>query len=597
MRIYKNGYTIGYSVLRTNTSKERRQLRLNTFCFKAFAAERTPDSVKAKGFNQRIIELSCVYGFPQYDISEVVNPAGEEEYQELLNELTETRNLLLVYRLLHYKDKIPDVKLNIENREKQLFKPLIRVFQNTETLEKLLTIISKYVRQKRESNSNSLHAFLYRTIRELISAQNTTKLESGIIWNTITESLQGNAIHNKPQTYESVEFGHLSQKDIIQILKDIFGAKKSKRHGEGRKLEFDEVKLEKLGKIYDLDINVEVSKKDEGNEEEEKGEVAAAAGTHGTHSVLDGQPKEEQSEHDGTHGTLLGAEESNTNTEEVKAGAKQQEDDQSSCYNNNNSIKNQVIIENDSRIITTTSEIQSIIKEEDVKSLLPLSNVQSNSTPDTNNASQASQTPYTSVENRDALNSNSADVSQASQMGLITTSKEGEELEEEDVKEKEEDLQQHNNNNTNNAQTIIEQVSQMTPQSSSPSSCSSSQDNRINESQSISLDDAISLLASRPNKSEISDLWNRISPFSSIKVVDTSQIKHTDDGSNDDVFWQIFDELQNQSQDKKTVNGHKLKATLVSSNKFFVGDAVLIIERMERTARIKSVGFDEYQKP
>ena len=125
MRIYKNGYTTGYPVLRTDTSKERKQLRLNTFCFKAFAAERTPDAVKAKGFNQRIIELSCVYGFPQYDISEVVNTAGEEEYQELLNELTGTRNLLLVYRLLQYKDKIPDVKLNIENREKQLFKPLI----------------------------------------------------------------------------------------------------------------------------------------------------------------------------------------------------------------------------------------------------------------------------------------------------------------------------------------------------------------------------------------------------------------------------------------------------------------------------------------
>ena len=169
-------------------------MRLNTFCFKAFATERTPDSVKAKGFNQRIIELSCVYGFPQYDISEVVNPAGEEEYQELLNELTETRNLLLVYRLLHYKDKIPDVKLNIENREKQLFKPLIRVFQNTETLKELLPIISKYVRQRRESNANSLHAFLYRTIRELISAQNTTEPESGLIWNTITESLQGDTI-------------------------------------------------------------------------------------------------------------------------------------------------------------------------------------------------------------------------------------------------------------------------------------------------------------------------------------------------------------------------------------------------------------------
>jgi hypothetical protein len=243
-------------------------------------------------------------------------------------------------------------------------------------------------------------------------------------------------------------------------------------------------------------------------------------------------------------------------------------------------------------------------EEEDVKPLLLLSNVQSNSAPDINNASQAShvsQRPNTSVENGDALNSNCVDVSQASQMGLINTSKEGEELEEEDVKEKEEeDLQQYNNNNnnnnnTNNAQTIIEQVSQVIPPQSSSPSCSPSQDNHINESQSINLDDSISLLAGRANKSEISDLWNRIPPFPSIKV-DTLQIKHTDDGSNDDIFWQIFDELQNQSPDKKTVNGYKLKARLVSSNKFFVGDAILTIERMERTGKIRSVDFDEYQK-
>ena len=80
------------------------------------------------------------------------------------------------------KIKIANVKLNIENREKQLFKPLIRVFQNTETLNELLPIISKYVRQKRENNANSLSAFLYRTIKDLINAQNTTELESGLIW-------------------------------------------------------------------------------------------------------------------------------------------------------------------------------------------------------------------------------------------------------------------------------------------------------------------------------------------------------------------------------------------------------------------------------
>ncbi|MDQ6668764.1 MAG: bifunctional DNA primase/polymerase, partial [Thermoproteota archaeon] len=76
MRIYKNGYTTGYPVLRTDTTYGRKQYRFHTFCFKAFAAERTPDSTKAKGFNQRIIQLTSLYGFPQYDISEVINPAG-----------------------------------------------------------------------------------------------------------------------------------------------------------------------------------------------------------------------------------------------------------------------------------------------------------------------------------------------------------------------------------------------------------------------------------------------------------------------------------------------------------------------------------------
>ena len=139
MKINKNGYTTGHPVHRTDTSFGRKQLKFNTFCFKAFAAERLPDLVKAKGFNQRTIELPCIYGFPQYHISEVANPAGEEEYEGLLDELIETRNDLLVYRLLHFNDKIPDIKLNIHNREKQLFKPVIRLFQNTKTLEESIT--------------------------------------------------------------------------------------------------------------------------------------------------------------------------------------------------------------------------------------------------------------------------------------------------------------------------------------------------------------------------------------------------------------------------------------------------------------------------
>jgi hypothetical protein len=258
MRIYKNGYTTGIPYFRTDTSFGRQQLKFNTFGFKAFGAEKLPDSTKARGFNQRTIKLPCIYGFPQHDISEVVNPAGEEEYEQLLEELNTMRNALLVYRLIHFQDKIPNIKLNIQNREKQLFKPIIRLFQNTETLNELLPVISKYVSQKRESNANTLHAFLYRLIRDLVKRQNTYELESSMIWNIITDILPGEFIQNKKLSYESTEFGSISQKSIIETLIQVFDAKPAKRHPGIKTLTFDKDKLQRLGKIYELSIDVKV---------------------------------------------------------------------------------------------------------------------------------------------------------------------------------------------------------------------------------------------------------------------------------------------------------------------------------------------------
>jgi hypothetical protein len=259
MSISKNGYTKGFRVARIDTSSGRKQYGFFTFGFKAFAAERLPDSVKAKGFNQRTISLPCIYGIPQYDISEILNPAGEQEHQALLDELNETRNTLLIYRLLHHNDNIPDIKLNLNGREKQLFKPILRIFQNTQIQNELLPIISKYISDRRESNCNSLYAFLYKVIKDLIKAQDTSELESNLIWNTITDLLPGDSIPNKKLSYESTEFGMLSQKGIVEILIQIFGAKHSKDRRDKSKLIFDIHKLSRVGRAYELSIDVKAS--------------------------------------------------------------------------------------------------------------------------------------------------------------------------------------------------------------------------------------------------------------------------------------------------------------------------------------------------
>jgi hypothetical protein len=262
MAIHKNGYITGFPVSRIDTSFGRRQIKLNTYCFKAFAAERFPDPFKAKGFNQRVLEMQCYYGDPEQDISEVVNPAGAQEFQFLLNELEETRNLLLAYRLLHFHEVIPDIKLNIKGREKQLFRPIIRVFQNTDTLSELLPVISNYVTQKREANDASFNAFLYRAIVDIIRDQKTTTLPSRLIWDYLVSNLEATEIPGRNLSCETSEFGVISQKEVTQTLEHVFGAKNRKTGGI-KHLVFNTGNLQRLGKVYDLSIQVKVLTEEE----------------------------------------------------------------------------------------------------------------------------------------------------------------------------------------------------------------------------------------------------------------------------------------------------------------------------------------------
>lgn len=169
MRFYKNGYTTGKPIIRNDDSESGRiPQKFFTFGWKALAAERLPDSILAKGFMDRTIPMRCTYGFPEYDITEVTNPMGEDKFIHLLQELEKARNLLLIYRILHHDDKFPDIPLNITGREKQLFKPILRIFNNTETQKELEDVISNYINERRAANVDSQHAFIYRIVVKIV---------------------------------------------------------------------------------------------------------------------------------------------------------------------------------------------------------------------------------------------------------------------------------------------------------------------------------------------------------------------------------------------------------------------------------------------
>jgi hypothetical protein len=67
------------------------------------------------------------------------------------------------------------------------------------------------------------------------------------------------------------------------------------------------------------------------------------------------------------------------------------------------------------------------------------------------------------------------------------------------------------------------------------------------------------------------------------------EIKFTPDyEAGEPIFWRIFEELANDNNGLVVFN--KLQERLVSTGKFFVGEAVLMIEHMEKIGEIEQTG-------
>src|SRR5437867_13320378 len=116
-----------------------------------------------------------------------------------------------MYRLLDHDHKFPNIKLDLTGRERQLFKPILRLFKKTKTQKELEPIISDYINDRRAGNVDSLHAYLYKIITELISVHGY-QLTNKQIWTKITEDLEGEFMYNGNTSFMSAEFGKLTQK-------------------------------------------------------------------------------------------------------------------------------------------------------------------------------------------------------------------------------------------------------------------------------------------------------------------------------------------------------------------------------------------------
>ena len=262
-KLYQSSYKYGFKVTRIYDSNssggstkngKRKSSRQNSFFlygFKMFASEKMPDKTKSKGFLERIIPAKMTPGEPSYDISEVIDESGDEQLNQLYKQLMDTRKLLLMYRLLHHNEIIPNITLNIKNRYKQLTKPVIRLFQNSESVKEITSSLSKYLIEKNQEKLDSMDSAILTFIINLVSEHGET-LYNDQIWNELKKEYPNGEIKEKLYSWYMEGYGSISKNSITKTCETKFGAKPYRDREKGRGLIFNQKTLNKLVTNYSI---------------------------------------------------------------------------------------------------------------------------------------------------------------------------------------------------------------------------------------------------------------------------------------------------------------------------------------------------------
>jgi hypothetical protein len=279
------------AILKTGYSKKGKTSKINdysrvpefysTYCYKMIIAEKMPNLKDAKGVHDRSFSYTAFKGRPKYDIKETLEPQGNPARQERLDTLNDFRKLMLIYRLLHFKDTIEDINVGVEGREKELSKPIIQLFQGSTAQEEIEETLQYFLNQRNEKKDTMLEPVLHTIVTQLISTDGTNEIYVKEIWKLIvTGELGGLFDEKKPNEFQSEDYGTIYRNQIGNILEHTFGGT-AKHREKGNTYIFDPAELARVGKAYNLttSIQTKIVTEDDPEEAEE-----AEDNTEGHHS-------------------------------------------------------------------------------------------------------------------------------------------------------------------------------------------------------------------------------------------------------------------------------------------------------------------------
>ncbi|MGH9982060.1 MAG: hypothetical protein ACRD6U_10965 [Nitrososphaeraceae archaeon] len=368
VKILKAGYEYNVKVPKINMNiTNQAQNWYFAYCYKIILAEKSLKEYKVPGLVDRTFSFPCRPGKVKYSIKEIVsqNINKRPSLQKLYNELLSFRKLMLCYRLIHYKDLLPDIETGLKNRDEELSKPLLQLFYGNESLKNdIIPTLEEFVKQRRTRKANSLEAALYPIIKKFVfsevgldSLQNTTtyselkakkkiiKVGFWRIWDYIKEGgIDGHYDEKKKYQYETIDHGNLYLNSLPTIIRDKFTATR-KIEDYGVALIFDVDKLEKFEDRYSNiylkgeNVKIEVKLKTETDDDEtgDSGDFGDFLGVRS--NILEKNLQEEQDNNNNTSTLFEDSTQSNSNskynnTHAFQKSQESQESQESPVINN-----------------------------------------------------------------------------------------------------------------------------------------------------------------------------------------------------------------------------------------------------------------------
>src|SRR5918994_1047053 len=279
MNILKSGNDFTKRVQKTNTNSWKQEY-FYTYCLKVIIGEKSPSRFKAKGLLDRMLVFTGYQGVPELDIKEVMNPQGDPYRTREYNRLIAFRKLMLIYRLIHFRDPISDIDINVQRRNKELCKPCIQLFYGTQVQEKIEQTFQIFLDIKNSKRARSLEAILIPVIIELVE-QEGNQVSSSQIWEFIKDNIAG-------ESYGSDEY-HIAdytlyRTTVTKLLEDKFGAEPPRHTKKGSVVLFDLDKLRKIQKSYDTEVSIRTTPKNVLDDEGDSGDSGDRSRENASHS-------------------------------------------------------------------------------------------------------------------------------------------------------------------------------------------------------------------------------------------------------------------------------------------------------------------------